>query len=264
MKNAIVFSASSDIGFVLCLKLLDEGYSVFATYRTLSQEVQKLKLLGVNLYECDLGVDSALDETINHIQNDAKEWDALFILQATMNPIGKLLDVDMNEWQSSIKLNFINQIKIIQMLLKTRTKTISPTVVTFAGGGTNGATKNYSAYTISKIALIKMMELLYEEYSDSKFVCVGPGWVKTKIHNETLLAKENASEAYTQTIKHFNENNFVDIDKVIDCLLWILSAKKEHVSGRNFSVAFDRWGDKALTLALKKNNNMYKLRREGN
>ncbi|MFZ3053687.1 MAG: SDR family NAD(P)-dependent oxidoreductase [Sulfuricurvum sp.] len=264
MKNAIVFSVSSGIGYSLCLKLIQEGYSVFGTYKTFSDDVQNLKELGVNLYQSDLLIDVELDKTIKFIKEDVKTWDALFILQATMNPIGKLLDIDMQQWEESIKLNFVNQIKIIHLLLDNRTKRAVPTIITFAGGGTNSGVSKFSAYTISKISLIKMMELLYEEYPDTKFVCVGPGWVKTKIHNETIQAKGNAVEAYTETMKHLDEDNFTDINKVVDCLFWIVNANKEHVSGRNFSVAFDDWGSDFLNHELKNNCNMYKLRREGN
>ena len=264
MKNAIVFSASSGIGHALCLKLISDGYTVFGTYKTFSQDVQNLKQLGVRLYEADLLVDEQIQESIQCIKKDAKTWDALFMLQATMNPIGKLLEIDMYKWEESVTLNFVNQIKIIHLLLNCRQKSAVPSIITFAGGGTNGAVSKFSAYTISKISLIKMMELLYEEYPDTKFVCVGPGWVNTKIHNETIQAKESAQEAYCETIRHLDENNFTDINKVVDCVLWILNADKECVSGRNFSVAFDDWGSDALNRKLKNNSNMYKLRREGN
>ena len=264
MKNAIVFSASSGIGYFLCLRLISEGYNVFGTYKTFSDDVQNLKELGVNLYQADLLIDVEPDKTIKRIKEDVKTWDVLFILQATMNPVGKLLDVDMHQWEESIKLNFVNQIKIIHFLLDSRVKNTVPTIITFAGSGTNSAVSKFSAYTISKISLIKMMELLYEEYPDTKFVCIGPGWVKTKIHNEVIKAKENAVEAYAETIKHLDANDFTDINKVIDCLFLIVNANKEHVSGRNFSVAFDDWGSDSLNHELKNNSNMYKLRREGN
>ena len=38
----------------------------------------------------------------------------------------------------------------------------TPTVITWAGGGVNSAPLRYSAYTISKIAQLKMMELSLE------------------------------------------------------------------------------------------------------
>lgn len=264
MKNAIVFSVSSGIGHELCLRLLRENYTVYGTYNNYSEAVEKLKLLGVKLYQCNLLIDDELDECIIKLNNEVTVWHSLYQLQATMNPIGCLTSIDMKQWEESLKLNFTNQIKIIQGLLDNRSRDLTPNVVTFAGGGTNNAVRNFSVYTISKIALIKMMELLYAEFSDTKFACIGPGWVNTKIHNETLLSKDLAKEAYTQTVDHIENNVFTEIDDIINCLMWIENSSKEVVSGRNFSVVHDMWGDELLSKELMSNQDMYKLRREGN
>jgi len=264
MKNAILFSISSGIGYSLALKLLKEGYCIYGTYNTFSNEVQELQDLGVTLYKCNLLLDEEVDKTLSKIVSEVKNWECLVVLQASMNPIGKLLDINMQEWEDSIKLNFINNVKIIKELLPSRTTKVCPSVISFAGGGTNNATENFSAYTISKISLIKMTELLYAEYYDTKFTCIGPGWVDTKIHQETIKAKENATHAYNDTITHINDNNFTKMNNVIDCILWIINSKKEIVSGRNFSVVHDDWGKDSLNNELLENENMYKLRREGN
>ena len=264
MKKAIVFSASSDIGYALCLRLIKEKYNIFGTFRHDSEKVRCLKSAGAILYQCNLLDKGQLSSVLTRLQEAASSWNALIMLQATMNPIGRLVDVDMDEWATSIQLNFVDQVRILQRLMGTRETGEVPSVITFAGGGTNNATSHFSAYTISKIALIKMAELLYEEFNDTKFTCIGPGWVKTKIHNETLKAREKAGIAYDKTIRHMERNQFTDLNKVIDCIVWVLNATKEQVSGRNFSVAYDRWGDRALEEKLEIDPDMYKLRRKGN
>ena len=42
------------------------------------------------------------------------------------------------------------------------------------------------------------------------------------------------------------------------------SSEKKVTSGRNFSVVHDSWGKEVLEAELKKNLDMYKLRRKGN
>lgn len=140
-----------------------------------------------------------------------------------------------------------------------------PSVLLFAGGGTNNATVNYSAYTISKIASIKMCELLDAEIADTRFVIVGPGWVKTKIHQATLAAGEKLAGAnYQKTIFKMASNECTPMDEVMDCCEWLFNSPRELVSGRNFSTVFDKWGSPELQIALAKDLNMYKLRRYGN
>ena len=139
-----------------------------------------------------------------------------------------------------------------------------PCVLFFAGGSTNNATVNYSAYTISKIALIKMCELLDAEVPDIKFTIIGPGWVKTKIHEATLRAKEKAGNNYKKTIEKLSGNECTPMEAVLDCCDWLIKAPREVISGRNFSAVFDKWGSEELVKMLKQNINIYKLRRFGN
>ena len=50
-----------------------------------------------------------------------------------------------------------------------------------AGGGTNNPFTNYSAYCVSKIALIKMCELIDDEYKNLNVFIIGPGLLKPKL-----------------------------------------------------------------------------------
>jgi hypothetical protein len=54
------------------------------------------------------------------------------------------------------------------------------------------------------------------------------------------------------------------MSKVLEFCNWVIFQPKEIVSGRNFSVVFDRWGTAELNSALTLNSNLYKLRRYGN
>jgi NAD(P)-dependent dehydrogenase (short-subunit alcohol dehydrogenase family) len=134
-----------------------------------------------------------------------------------------------------------------------------------AGGGTNSAMLNYSAYCVSKIGLIKMCELLDAEYEDLKIQIIGPGFVRTKTHYETLKAKQMAGSNY-ERVKEFMDSGEqgTSFEDIYRCLKWIDSSEKKVTSGRNFSVVHDSWGNEVLEAELTKNLDMYKLRRKGN
>jgi NAD(P)-dependent dehydrogenase (short-subunit alcohol dehydrogenase family) len=124
---------------------------------------------------------------------------------------------------------------------------------------------NYSAYTVSKIAQIKMTELLDAEVFDTRFTIIGPGWVKTKIHESTIKAGiDGAGGNFQKTIDKLTASGDVPVEKVVECCNWAIGAKRKIISGRNFSLVFDKWGDEELDVILLQNNEMYKLRRHGN
>jgi len=134
----------------------------------------------------------------------------------------------------------------------------------FAGGGTNGAVEHYSAYTISKIASIKVCELLAAEYPEHVFFALGPGWVDTKIHEQTLMAGPMAGRNHQKTRSILRGGEAVPMKTVVEAINTLMATPGELVTGRNFSVAHDPIGQESLSEALLGNDNLFKLRREGN
>ena len=191
-----------------------------------------------------------------------KEVTNIISTVGSQDPIGEFNKVNLDDWTDSIFVNAINQIRCIVNLLKNKKKKVK--IVLFAGGGTNNATKYYSAYTLSKIMLIKFTELIDFELKNVSCSIIGPGWVKTKIHESTLNNKLKAGQNYKRTKDQLNSSNCVPISKVVECVNWALKQKKSVISGRNISLVYDDWGNKKLTKLLLKDKNIYKLRRFGN
>ena len=260
-KVAIIISANSDIAYQMCLKLVKDGWVVIGTYRKHDENAKNLINLGMSMHQLDISNINQISDFVSGLSG--KRWDFLLNAPAIQSPVGNFTDVDFDEWSNSIHVNFIEQLRITHKLLPYRNK--DSTVLFFAGGGTNNAVLSYSAYTISKIASIKVCELLDAEIEDAKFAIIGPGWVKTKIHDETINAGERlAGKNYQTTLDHFEQDNFTSMHDVIGSIEWVLKQPKEVVGGRNFSTVYDAWGDEKLVRLLQNNTNMYKLRRNGN
>ena len=264
--TAIIISISSDIGTAMGLRYLNAGWDVFGTYRTSSDAVEELRQKGVKLVNGDLSHNDSIQDVISKLRLLYRKWDVLVMCPGSQEPIGSFVNSDFDEWEKSIKANFTGQMRLIHGLLPFRNieHDLGPCVLFFAGGGTNKAFKNYSAYTVSKIALIKMCELLDAEIPDTRFAIVGPGWVKTKIHDSTLKAEAKAGENYKCTLTKLAGDECTPMEEVLDCCDWIIGNSRNIVSGRNFSVVFDKWGTKELEKRLLKEADMYKLRRFGN
>ena len=264
--KAIIISISSDIGTAMAKRWVSRGWQVMGTYRTETSSIKDLSDSSIKLIQCNLLDDGSVKSACKILREMCYQWDILVISAGTQDPIGPFKKTDFDSWVASVNINFINQLRIVHELLPTRNRMnlLGPCVLFFAGGGTNNATINYSAYTISKIALIKMCELLDAEIPDTRFVIVGPGWVKTKIHDSTLRAGERAGANYQRTIDQLSSNESTPIDRILDCCDWLVDTPRELISGRNFSVVFDRCGTEELERRLAQEPNMYKLRRYGN
>lgn len=264
--KALIISISSDIGYALATRWRKRGMEVAGTYRRASGLTDDLKLSGVRIFHCDVASAASVRRVCARLRRAYPQWNYLVLCPGTLQPVGAFTDSDFAEWQRSVEVNFIRQMQFVRELLPSRSKIKNhpPVVVFFAGGGTNNATVNYSAYTISKIALIKMCELLDAEIPDTNFVILGPGWVKTKIHQETLQAGQKAGANYPKTLDRIASDKFTPMERVLDCCDWAVAAPRKAAGGRNFSVVFDKWGTSALIKKLLADPDMYKLRRYRN
>ncbi len=265
--KTIVISASSDIGFEFVKNRSIYGESIIGTYRDSSSK-NKLTKHCDHIVRLALDDEKSIDDFVRFLKEKNICWNKALFCASQPFPYRSFFGGAFDEWSNSFNVNTIYCLELLHRIYDFRASTSK--VMFFAGGGSNSAVSNFSAYTSAKIHLIKMTELLDYENPDMTFSILGPGWVNTKNH---LLALKHAnvnSEKY-KTTKEFLESPKGDtpICDVIKSINWIFSQDKEIVGGRNFSTAYDPWDtkdpkNKYLKEKLLNDFNMYKLRRKGN
>jgi len=254
----LIIGIKSGIGTALSEHLKSLGEKVVGTSRSISESEEEdsgLFTLDVSSLDSIIGFTEKLSQTY--------AWNRLIFCPAVMTPIGLFRKIDIDEWVSTFNINFTNQVYLLRKLLPLRRGEL-PRVVFFAGGGTNSAPKHYSAYTISKIALVKLVELLNEEIDDVCFSIIGPGWVKTKIHDQSLAPGLEELEAFKETNRRIKDCDFVPMEKVVRSIMWLFSQSKEIVGGRNFSTAHDPFDSDDFIELISSDYDALKLRRHGN
>jgi FkbM family methyltransferase len=263
--RAIIVSASSDVGAALGCRWLASGWDVAGTFRTPSAALGPLRDAGARLIRCDLNDADSVRESCRRLCEELPDWDALVLCPGMLEPVGSFSGCDFDAWEQSVRVNLTGPLRVLHGLLPVRRRGgDGPCVLFFAGGGTNDAPVNYSAYTTAKVALVKACELLDAEVPDTRFVILGTGWVKTKIHEATLRAGELAGANYQRTLEKLAGPTCTPMGRVLDFCDWALGAPRGVVSGRNFSVANDLWGTPELAERLADDPTLYKLRRSGN
>ena len=266
-RRVFILGGSSDIGTALTVRYLQAGCLVAATYRNPEAFTRLADRSNLYLYPCDLHDPISIKSAVLAFCEQVDVWDTFISCIGTEEPIGKFFDCDFDEWESSVVVNSTAQLRVLHQLYPYRCKGETCNVVFFAGGGTNNAFPSYSAYCVAKILLIKMCELLDNENNDFNVFIIGPGFVRTKIHKQTLDRRETAGPNYERTVKFLRPDNpGTSFDEIYDCINWAIGQGREASGGRNFSVVHDAWrqGGERLVEKLRGESNKFKLRRFGN
>lgn len=265
MPVVVIIGLSSDIGRELAVRYAAGSWTVWGTYRNRAG-LDKLPP-EIKMASCDLTSHDSIAAAADAFNRENLHWDALVIAAGTEDPIGLFWDCEDDAWDRGIAVNALAPLRLVRRLYPMRNKSGSPGVAFFSGAGTNNAAPAYSAYCGSKILLIKMCELLDAESPDTNFFIIGPGIVRTKIHEQTLRKPERSGQNYRKVVEFLESGNpGTSHDDIYACLNWCLSAGKSVVGGRNIALVHDAWryGGAALARQLKQDDDLYKLRRFGN
>jgi len=255
--RALVVGIGSFIGGYVATRLKQDGWSVIGTAR----EETKLEANFDGAIRCDLDDSQSIEAAKDSLQALSDGWSLLFIAAGTMQPIGKFFDVSASEWERGLQVSALGPLRLLRNLWPVRSLTATPTVCFLAGGGTNNDFPNYSAYCVAKILLIKMTELLQSEEPSTKFVIIGPGYVRTPIHDETMSAGEAAGENRRRT-ERLLKGPGTDLERIYRHILACHEGPLEKLGGRNFSTVHDDWELGSIITTIKEfPSDAYRLRR---
>jgi NAD(P)-dependent dehydrogenase (short-subunit alcohol dehydrogenase family) len=260
-RNVFILGGNADIGRALAERYLAVGCHVTVTYRrgAVADLAGHPRLQQI---ACDVSDNASVAAAVAAFAEQGRPWDDFLSCVGTMEPIGKFFATPPDEWRRSIDINLTGQLRALHALYPRRRSGRVSGAMFLAGGGTNNPFTNYSAYAASKITLIKMAELLDDEAPDLNVFVLGPGFVRTKIHDETLRSGESAGGNLAKT-HEFLATPGTSHDDIFRCAEWCFAQGRDVVGGRNLSVVHDPWrdGGGALAAALRNDRDLYKLRR---
>lgn len=260
--TVFILGLSSDIGREMALRFADKGWRVVGTYRRQQSIGSLAEAEEVTTIPCDADDPDGVTAAVAEYESLGTPWDLFLSSIGTMEPIGPFFDLDFDVWEKSVTVNSTAQLRALHGLYPLRKKGGVAHAMFFAGMGSNDVTANYSAYIAAKIMLVKMCEQLDEEADDLNVSIIGPGFLPTKMIQETIRAGDMAGANYQKTLD-FLETSGTSFDDVFAHINWCMEQGREVAGGRNFSTVHDPWRKDDGTLAerLRGDPDMFRLRR---
>ena len=264
--TVFILSVSSDIGEQLALDYLRRGFRVAGTYRSsLPASLNGQKLFSA--LHCDVTSPACAGLIAEFFRSNGFRWDIFISCVGQLAPVGLFFENEFESWAQSVETNGVAQLRALHVVHPFRRPHQICHVAFFAGGGTNNPFRSYSAYCLGKIGLIKMCELLDDENPDLNVFIVGTGWVRTKIHDQTLAAGPRAGTSFAKTRQFIDQNTPGTTHGNIAAMInWGIEQGRAVAGGRNFSVVHDGWHEVGTNLAaeLRADPDKFKLRRHSN
>ena len=263
----IITGASSGIGAALTHALSADGHYLYVCARRADRLAEITKDGTVGMWRtCDVSQEQDVADFIEWVTEHTRHVDALINCAAVIGPIGPVLETDSQQWLNTIAINLFGTYLMIKFVVPLMKETQHPRIISFSGGGAFNTFPNYSAYAVSKVAVVRLTENLAIELAPLGITvnAVAPGFVATEIHEETMrVGPDKAGEEYFQYTQRLLREGAVPMEVPVACVRFLLSEQAEDLTGKTISASFDPWATRVFQERIAEINqsDLYALRR---
>lgn len=177
-KTALVTGGNRGIGLATVRALAKAGATVHFTARSAANIAAAQRELGptratghhVNMTD-RLAMTTLMEQPFDILINNA----------AVIAPIGRVLDVSVEDWASSIDINLTSAFHAIQLAIRQMVAKGGGTIVNISSGAAHRPQEGWSAYCAGKAGLAMLTRSVHMEYGDQGIRIFGfaPGVVDT-------------------------------------------------------------------------------------
>lgn len=166
--------------------------------------------------------------------------DAVIHCAGVYGPIGLVSDLDPQAWWESLHTNLFGTFLVTRQACSHMRNHGGGRLVLFSGGGASGPFPRYSAYAASKVAVVRFCETLAEEMRpfDIEVNAIAPGFVVTRLHQDTLEAGEAAGEFLKKTKEEIAKGG-VPAEKAARLAVFLASQRSCGITGKFVSAVWD-------------------------
>ncbi|MBN9414005.1 MAG: SDR family oxidoreductase [Candidatus Eremiobacteraeota bacterium] len=260
-KTILVTGASMGIGQAIAEEVARQGGRVLLAARhrqPLEETLAGLSGQGHEIHQLDVADNRSVEELAASLQ----QLDGLVNNAGIYGPIGPLGEIPMAEFEEAMAINFLGSVRMIRACLPLLQKSARGKIVNMSGGGAATPFPRYSAYACSKVALVRLTENLSQEYPDLDINCIAPGFVLTRLHEQTREAgPERAGSGFFQNTEKQYATGGVEPSVPAALTSWLLGPESDGLSGRFLSAPWDPWREPEFQERLRQQPHLATLRR---
>jgi len=247
---AVITGGSKGIGREIAIAFAREGCSVVlvargeAALRQTASDIKKETGKEVMVFALDVTDTSALLLMVQSITATLGQIHILVHAAAAVGPIGAFEDNDPEDWEQTMMANIMGTYHVARAVIPSMIAHKRGVIITFAGGGAFGARARFSAYSVSKAAVVRLTDAMSQELQPYGITVNGisPGQVNTDMFEAMLAAgPDNVGQAGWTEFQKRLETGGDPIEDVGKLALFLVSDAGRQITGRVISVQWDPW-----------------------
>jgi NAD(P)-dependent dehydrogenase (short-subunit alcohol dehydrogenase family) len=269
-KTIVITGGSLGIGLETAVKAAAAGARVILAARNeadLKKALAAVSRISRNdhqIYPLDVSRYDAVQTFAKWCAHRFGTIDGLVNCAGIYGPIGKFSQIDIKKFDEAIGINLLGTVYMCHSLIPVMTSSVLKKIVNYSGGGAATPFPHYMAYATSKIAIVRFTENLALELNGEGFDvnCVAPGFVITRLHQDTLAAGPGrCPPAFYENTKRQMETGGVPAEKAANLTVYLLSEDSKGITGKFISAPWDAWEDEAFRERLRSDKDFATLRR---
>lgn len=269
-KNILISGGSMGIGYAAAEVCLKAGARIVLCARTRKPLEEAVARLGgadedrVAAAVADVTVESQVDKALDLVDSRFGAVNGVIHCAGVYGPIGPITTADPEAWLDAIRINLFGSFLVARQACTRFKKIGGGRLSLFSGGGAATPFPNYTAYACSKIGVVRLTETLAREMAPHNIEvnCVAPGFVATRLHEQTLAAGEElAGKDFLAYTKDQMEKGGVPAAMGATAAAFLISDAAKGITGRFVAAPYDDWRDWPRHLEAFEGSDIFTLRR---
>lgn len=268
--KVVIFGASGTIGSYLAKKFISQNNELLLFVKNLKSKkkiLDKLKLQNssnIIIEQLDIKNFSSIHKKIKKHKLFINNTDIIINAAGSLGEIKNILKLDLKKIKITMDINFYFNLVLLQNLSKLIKKNKKLLLIFFSGGGVTNYRKNFGSYSISKLSLVKFVEIASKEINSKniRINAIAPGIIKSKMTDITIKNKKFVAKEEIEKIKKQIDYSNLALKKLFKVITFLNSDKGKKITGKLISSRWDNienWNKKKLEKLNK--NDFYLMRR---
>jgi NAD(P)-dependent dehydrogenase (short-subunit alcohol dehydrogenase family) len=211
----------------------------------------------------DVSDEASVEAAVAAVVRRFGSLDGLIHAAAILGPIGSVLEVDPRAWLRAVEIDLFGTFLVVRAAWRAMRETGGGRIAVFSGGGASTPFPRYTAYACSKVGVVRFVESVALEMDGDGVAinAIAPGFVATRMHQQTLAAGEAAGCEYLERTKADLEGGGVPPELGAEAACFFISDATAGITGRFVAAPWDDWRNWPPRRAQIAGSELFTLRR---